>query len=136
GQVIRKILIFALPVVAFAVLVAGVPAQASTQDTTRSAASATVAPPQFSETHHSLRVDGQTVRFTATAGSLVLRNDKNQPTASMFFVAYTRNGVSDESERPVTFLYNGGPGSASVWLELGAFGPRRVVTNDNKATPP
>src|SRR5690625_178449 len=53
----------------------------------------------------------------------------------MFFVAYTRNGVSDESERPVTFLYNGGPGSASVWLELGAFGPRRVVTNDNKATP-
>ncbi len=133
---IGKMLVFTLSVVAFAVLVAGVPAQASTQGAAQPAASATVVPSQFAETHHSLRIGGQAVRFTATAGSLILRNDKHQPTARMFFVAYTRKGVRDESKRPVTFLYNGGPGSASVWLELGAFGPRRVVTNNAKATPP
>jgi len=92
--------------------------------------------PQFSITHHSLRVGGETLRFTATAGSLVLHNDKDQPTATMFFVAYTADGVSDESSRPVTFLYNGGPGSSSIWLEMGAFGPKRVETTDAGATPP
>lgn len=92
--------------------------------------------PQFRVTHHSLRVGGETMRFTATAGSLILHNDEDQPTATMFFVAFTEDGVSDESARPITFLYNGGPGSSSIWLELGAFGPERVVTANAGATPP
>ena len=99
-------------------------------------AAMTVPQPQFAVTHHSLRIGGQTLRFTATAGSLVLRNTKDQPTATMFFVAFTQDGVNDESQRPVTFLYNGGPGSSSIWLELGAFGPRRVETTNAGATPP
>lgn len=133
----RKILLLVLPVVAGMFFLSGSPVLAAPgHAATKSAAAVTVARPQFSVTHHSLRVGDETVRFTATAGSLILRNDKQKPTASMFFVAFTQNGVRDESERPITFLYNGGPGSASVWLELGAVGPRRIVTRDDKATSP
>lgn len=92
--------------------------------------------PEFAVTHHSIRLGGETIRFTATAGSLVLHNGKQQPTATMFFVAFTQDGISDESSRPVTFLYNGGPGSSSIWLELGALGPVRVVTTNASQTPP
>ncbi|MDN5882520.1 MAG: hypothetical protein L0H37_09130, partial [Nitrosospira sp.] len=113
-----------------------VPTFAADSVTTKTKSATAVPPPVFAITHHSLRVNGDTVRFSATAGSLILRNDKQAPTASVFFVAYTQNGVRDQGDRPLTFVYNGGPGSASLWLELGAFGPRRVVTNDNKATPP
>jgi carboxypeptidase C (cathepsin A) len=51
-------------------------------------------------------------------------------------VAYVQDGVKDTDHRPVTFLYNGGPGSSSIWLHMGAFGPMRVVTSDGQATPP
>ena len=99
-------------------------------------AAAEVPQPEFAVTHHSLRVGGETLRFTATAGSLVLKNDKDKPAATMFFVAFTQDGLSDESQRPVTFLYNGGPGSSSIWLELGAFGPERIVLKNAEQTPP
>jgi carboxypeptidase C (cathepsin A) len=70
--------------------------------------------------------DGKALAYTATAGMLTLRDDKNEPTANVFYVAYT---IGDR-KRPVTFLYNGGPGSASLWLQIGAFGPRRIVMSD------
>jgi carboxypeptidase C (cathepsin A) len=84
-------------------------------------------------THHSVRLaTGATLPYTATAGTLTLRNDRNEPAANVFYVAYT----TGDKRRPVTFLYNGGPGSASLWLHVGAFGPRRIVTSENGTVPP
>lgn len=92
--------------------------------------------PQFAVTHHAIRINGNTIHFTATAGSLVLKNQKHQPAATMFFVAFTKDDVHNLATRPIIFLYNGGPGSSSIWLELGAFGPQRVVTTNAGMTPP
>ncbi len=88
-------------------------------------------------TQHRATIGGKEVRYTATAGSLVLREEEGRPRANIFFVAYARDGVTDLSRRPVTFTYNGGPGSSSVWLHLGAFGPRRVEMGDvGQVVPP
>ena len=87
-----------------------------------------------SVTRHSINVGGQSIKYTATAGTLLIRDDKDEPTASMFYVAYTRDGANLDT-RPVTFLYNGGPGSASIWLHMGSVGPKRVVVADAAATP-
>lgn len=81
-------------------------------------------------TTHRIRIGGETVEYTATAGTLVIENEKGGPAGSFFYVAYTRNDVDDVSRRPVTFTFNGGPGSSSVWLHLGTFGPRRVAFVD------
>jgi carboxypeptidase C (cathepsin A) len=88
-----------------------------------------------SVTHGSVTVEGHRIDYTATAGTLILRNAHGKPTGGMFYVAYAKDGVKDEGTRPVTFFYNGGPGAASLWLHMGAFGPRRVVTNDHTHTP-
>ncbi|MFI4920897.1 MAG: peptidase S10, partial [Gammaproteobacteria bacterium] len=85
-------------------------------------------------THHSLALDGETIKYTATAGTLLIRDDKDEPTASIFYVAYTQDGA-DLGKRPVTFLYNGGPGSATIWLHMGSVGPKRVVTSDAQSSP-
>ncbi|MBN3820129.1 peptidase S10 [Paraburkholderia sp. Se-20369] len=84
-------------------------------------------------THHQITLNGKTISYTATAGHLTARNPQTgAPEASFFYVAYTADNQS-AAKRPVTFLYNGGPGSASVWLHLGSFGPRRVQTGDPNA---
>jgi carboxypeptidase C (cathepsin A) len=77
-------------------------------------------------THHHIVQGGQTENYTATAGTLTVKDDKGAPQASIFYVAYTLDGA-DRSHRPVTFLYNGGPGCASSPLHMMAFGPRRVA---------
>ena len=87
-------------------------------------------------TQHSVTIDGHTIRYTATAGTILLRNKDNQPTASMFYVAYTEDGVHDPAHRPVTFLYNGGPGAASNWIQMGGLGPYRVNMTNGGPTPP
>ena len=94
-------------------------------------------PPKTVEsvTRGSVTVEGHRIDYVATAGTLILENDRGQPTGSVFYVAYVKSGVKDESRRPVTFFYNGGPGSSSVWLHMGAFGPWRVVTSDHTHTP-
>ncbi len=82
-------------------------------------------------------VGGKKIEYRATAGTLPLKDESGKRTASMFFVAYTRKGAEDPSRRPVTFCFNGGPGSSSVWLHLGAFGPKRVLMSDEgEALPP
>ncbi len=91
---------------------------------------------ETSATEHSVKVGGQVINYTATFGSILIRDDKDEPTALVFYTAYTRSDTKDLSQRPLTFAYNGGPGSASAWLHMGAFGPRRVVTEDAKFTPP
>jgi carboxypeptidase C (cathepsin A) len=83
--------------------------------------------------HASVTIAGKTVNYVATPGTLTIRNAKGEPTASMFYVAYT---VPGEKARPVTFLFNGGPGSASLWLHMGSVGPVRVDTPTTGATGP
>lgn len=86
-------------------------------------------------THHIGQVAGRDIRYTARAGTITLRNDKDQITARMFYVAYTKDG-SDPSRRPVTFFYNGGPGSSSVWLHMGSLAPMRVEVANGSPTAP
>jgi carboxypeptidase C (cathepsin A) len=90
---------------------------------------------QSSVTQHTARIDGQTVSYTATASTTLLKNDKGEPEALIYSTAYTENGIKDLSKRPIIFLYNGGPGSSSIWLHMGAWGPRRVVTSNAEPTP-
>jgi len=85
-----------------------------------------VAEPKVFVTSHSGRFGNETVAYTATAGETYLRDDEGKPKASIFAFAYTKDGVEDPASRPVTFVWNGGPGSSSVWLHMGAMGPRRV----------
>lgn len=77
-------------------------------------------------TSHSLTLDGDKMDYEATAGTLLVQEDGTKHKAKMFFVAYTRKKVEDSSRRPITFAFNGGPGSSSVWLHMGLLGPRRV----------
>jgi carboxypeptidase C (cathepsin A) len=96
-------------------------------------------PPEekVSKTQHTVRIGGQEIRYTATAGTMNLKREDGTVTASMFYVAYTKDDVKDPSRRPLTFSFNGGPGSSSVWLHLGALGPRRVLMQpEGQATPP
>ena len=97
------------------------------------------APPaveKLQRTEHSVQVNGRKLDYTATAGTLVLKKEDVKPTASVFFVAYTRTDAGDKSARPITFAFNGGPGSSSVWLHMGALGPKRVVLGPNGEQPP
>lgn len=80
-------------------------------------------------TQHEVRVGGRVLRYTATTGTLPLKDETGKTEARIFFIAYTLNGAQPGS-RPLTFSFNGGPGSSSVWLHLGALGPRRVRMED------
>lgn len=91
--------------------------------------------PEQSVTQHSLAIGGKTIAYTATAGTFVVRDDKDEPYASIGYVAYTQSGAA-AAKRPLTFAYNGGPGGSSILLHMGALGPRRVVTADAGPTPP
>jgi carboxypeptidase C (cathepsin A) len=101
------------------------------------------------QTHHRAVIGGRELSYTVTAGSVVLREeaeksgeggptvDGEKPRATIFFVAYTLDDVGQVGERPVTFSFNGGPGSSSVWLHMGLLGPRRVLLGDDgQALPP
>jgi len=79
-----------------------------------------------SVTHRTVTVNGKALRYTATAGRMPIKNGEGTTEALMFYVAYTLDGA-DAGTRPLTFAYNGGPGSASIWLHMGALGPRTVV---------
>src|SRR5512140_1039880 len=89
---------------------------------------------KISQTSHTVRVDGRDIKYTATAGTLPIRGEDGKVAARMFFVAYTKDG-EDVRTRPVSFLYNGGPGSATVWLHMGSFAPRHVQMADDGFQP-
>lgn len=92
--------------------------------------SAALSKPVKFVTKHSIKIDNKLISYTATAGTIILKNEKDEPVASFGFTAYTKDGETDLSKRPITFSYNGGPGSSSMWLHMGVMGPRRVVVND------
>jgi len=95
---------------------------------------------------HAIKIKGREIKYTVTTGTLVLKEETadrekeaegEKPRAQVFFIAYTKDGVRDVAKRPLTFSFNGGPGSASVWLHLGVLGPRRVLMqNDGELPPP
>jgi carboxypeptidase C (cathepsin A) len=91
--------------------------------------------PKHVDSEGSVTVEGRKIDYKAVAGTIILDNKKDEGTASIFYAAYFRKGV-DASQRPIMFLYNGGPGSSTIWLHMGAFGPKRVVTDDNEHTAP
>ena len=94
---------------------------------------------------HSIKIKGKEIKYTVTAGTMVLKEETadrekeaegEKPKAQVFFVAYSKDGVKDPAKRPLTFSFNGGPGSASVWLHLGVLGPRRVLMHKDGELPP
>jgi carboxypeptidase C (cathepsin A) len=103
------------------------------------------------ESKHSIVINGQTLSYTVTCGTMVFKEEETvkngekegqaegeKPKATIFFTAYTLDGVVNNASRPLTFSFNGGPGSSSVWLHLGLLGPRRVLMDEtgNPLPPP
>lgn len=99
------------------------------------------------QTKHSIVIGDETIAYTVTAGTIVLKEEAEKqgegtsegekPRATIFFIAYTRDDVADAAGRPITFSFNGGPGSSSVWLHMGLLGPQRVLMDDEgRALPP
>lgn len=92
---------------------------------------------EISETKHQVLINGQPLAYRATAGNLILKDEKCKSKASIFYISYTKEDNEMGRDRPITFCFNGGPGSCSVWLHLGLFGPKRVFLTDNgDALPP
>ena len=90
-------------------------------------------------TSHSVRIGGRQIKYTVTAGTIVLKEETpdrekeaegEKPRAQIFFIAYIKDGDGSKAKRPLTFSFNGGPGSSSVWLHMGVLGPRRVVLQE------
>ncbi len=89
-------------------------------------------------THHSAQVDGKTLNYTATVGQMPIKNAAGDTEANIFYVAYTLDDTRDFGKRPLAFCFNGGPGSASIWVHMGAMGPRspKLLPNGNMPPPP
>ncbi|MHA2090928.1 MAG: S10 family peptidase [Candidatus Kariarchaeaceae archaeon] len=92
-------------------------------------------------TNHSITIRGKEIKYTATTGTIILKEEEEekepQAKASIFYIAYTLDDVEDKGSRPITYSFNGGPGSSSVWLHLGVLGPKRVIAEINeKPVPP
>src|SRR6202522_4299563 len=149
---IAPIEIVRLTILASTLSLSLVPARAQTKDDSPQGKQASAKPeglkPEQQASKGSVTISGATIPYDASAGTIVVhpkgwddvpqnadKDDKNlEPEASMFYVAYFKSG-DPSGQRPVTFFYNGGPGSSSVWLHMGAFGPKRVVTLDDSHTP-
>lgn len=91
---------------------------------------------QPSVRRHEMRVGSRILRYTTTTGVMPLKSATGETEARIFYMAYTLDGVSNPAQRPLMFSFNGGPGSSSVWLHLGALGPRRVQMMPDGAMPP
>jgi carboxypeptidase C (cathepsin A) len=90
-----------------------------------------------SVTEQSFTLAGQKIDYTATASTLALKDAEGKTTAEIFFISYTKKGDSNPATRPLTFSFNGGPGSSSVWMHMGLLGPKRVkLRDDGFAVPP
>lgn len=89
----------------------------------------------LSVTKHSLKLNGDIINYTATAGTLPIKSEDGKPIANVYFTAYIKDGIKDIGTRPITFVFNGGPGSASIWLHMGAFGPKKVSMTEEGVAP-
>ena len=86
-------------------------------------------------THHHIRLGGEELKYTATAGLMPIKDSKGETEARIFFMAYTRDDAGPVESRPLLFSFNGGPGSSSVWLHMGTLGPRRVAMPEEPTIP-
>ena len=120
----KKVAIFCIQMLLMIFSSTVLSAQSSTKD------SVNIPKEEKSVTHHVVTIDGKQINYTATAGALILRNDQDEPIVFFGYTAYTKDGEGDAGKRPLSFSYNGGPGSSSMWLHMGAMGPKRVVIND------
>jgi len=125
----RSLSLLALAMVPAQPLLAQAPAKDSAE------AKAPPKPEQY-VTRHTVTIGGRSLAYTATAGTLILRDKDGEPSAVIGYIAYLKQDVKDPATRPITFAYNGGPGSSSIWLHMGALGPRRIVVTDAGPTPP
>ncbi len=107
----------------------------ATPPPTNAADSAKIPAEIKSVTKHSATIGGKVVSYTATAGAVILKNEKDESVALFGYTAYVKDGEADATKRPITFSYNGGPGSSSMWLHMGIMGPKRVVVNDPENAP-
>ncbi|RZK77251.1 MAG: carboxypeptidase [Pedobacter sp.] len=82
------------------------------------------------KTKGSVTINGKSVSYTATTGYMPMKSEDGKVRANIFFVAYTKDNVSDLDKRPITYTFNGGPGSASIWLHMGVIGPKRIVMSE------
>lgn len=103
-------------------------------DSTRQDSAGVPAIERVSTTHHTTVIDGKSIAYTARAGTMVLRDASGKPKASVFYVAYTRDGEKPAT-RPITFFFNGGPGSASIWLDMGIMAPMHPEMGPNGSQP-
>ncbi|HLW52295.1 MAG TPA: peptidase S10 [Candidatus Angelobacter sp.] len=130
-----------MPVIFFLLLLSLCALPAIAQDTASpvSAIAARPAEDQFSEiapviTHHQISVAGKELKYTATAGRLVLKPESGPAEAAIFFTAYTLDGT-DVHSRPLTFVFNGGPGTGTAWLHMGALGPKKIKLEPDGGVP-
>ncbi|MEP7154870.1 MAG: peptidase S10 [Betaproteobacteria bacterium] len=118
--------------------------ESATAAATKASVPAVIPTDRIVTTKHKTRINGENIAYTVTCGTVVLKEDSEKdgnreaekPLATMFFIAYTRDGVKDPAKRPLTFSFNGGPGSSSVWLHIGVLGPKRVALDANGNAPP
>jgi len=111
-------------------------AQPKQEEQKHDSAEAEIPKPVQVVTHHDITINGHQIHYTATAGTFLLKSGEDKPIALIGFTAYTKDGTTSPDNRPITFAYNGGPGSSSIWLHMGALGPKKVVIDDPEATPP
>ncbi len=130
-----RVLRSSVPVLFLTVCIFGFAGASHAQDAESPQEAKAIPPERETVTQHSIQIDGETISYTATAATIHLKNDDGEVTGSLYFTAYTVEG-EEAGSRPVSFIFNGGPGSASMWLHMGAFGPKRVLVNDPDPTPP
>src|SRR5580692_6666898 len=92
---------------------------------------------KLSETTNTVNINGVEIQYRATAGTIIVKNEEDKPQVSFFFIAYTRLDTTNiPGARAISFCFNGGPGSSSVWLHMGLLGPRRVSLKPDGSLPP
>ena len=100
------------------------------------AAPALLSLPADSVTHHQLKLADKELAYTATAGTLPLSDEHGEETAEIFYVSFTLDGAAEAAHRPITYVFNGGPGAASAYLDIGALGPRVLDFGVGGTLPP
>src|SRR5580698_1537077 len=131
---VKKILI-SLGACAIALSVSAAPADTAPAAPPKKESALPITPREFA-THHARTFEGRDIRYSAIAGDTILTNDAGKQSADIFSFTYLREDVKDRQKRPVIFVFNGGPGSSSVWQHLGFFGPKRVRLKDEVHPPP
>lgn len=132
----RKYSVLLAATLSLPLFLAGEPLPAAETEPEGTGETAAVEETRPAVTSHSIVIDGSTINYSTKTGKLILKNRKDEPTAEIFYIAYTKDDAEPE-QRPLTFSFNGGPGSSSVWMHMGVLGPRRVrLTADGFALPP